>query len=512
MAIKLKNMSKQGKRAFALWSTFTVMMALWQCWWLAGSHYHVGMAELGSGIVLIMLEVLAVYIYISSYPEEECRSLQECWWNKVKTEIPVLVLSVALLGIFVLLYNTKGMLAYWFWGVRMVVGVCVSFLLLLVPSALIQGVIMLLVRKKIQGNIKRDSILWKRYCEWRELEVFEKRLQKESRIGIAIVLISALAIVVAGVFEMQIMWREPLFMLASVFLVALIFVGTAVIAHKNKSYKDVGKLLRQIDVMAEGNLELESEEIEDPDIRRSSEKLCGISKNLKHIMEKQMQAERMKIDLITNVSHDLKTPLTSMIGYIDLLKKEELSSEAKDYVEVLGVKQEQLKNMIQDIFELSKSTSGTVELELEELDMKKLLEQTLGDMEDAIAESGMEVRKKFSGEASKFIGDSKKMYRVFQNLIANALKYSLKGTRIYIEETRVGKTIEVSIKNTASYEMDFTEEEVLERFARADKARNTEGHGLGLAIAEGFIKNMGGTFHVEIDGDQFKVTVKIEAL
>lgn len=510
MVIKLKITTKQGVRAFALWSIFTVALTAWLCLCRARSYLVIGPPEAVAFMILILAEIFAIYAYITFYPEAERRELKREWWDKLKTEIPVAVLAVSSLGVYLMLVDMAGDFSIQYrWG--FIPFLVVTFLAFLIPSAVIQGMIALLIRKKLQGSIKEDSLLWKRYCAWKEAELFEKRLRKEERFGVAVVILNALAILMMTIYVGMFVWNSP-FALPTCLAAIGVLVGVVIINLKNKCYKDVGKLLRQIDVMSDGNLEIVEEDIEDPDIRRSSEKLCGISKNLKHIMEKQMQAERMKIDLITNVSHDLKTPLTSMVGYIDLLKKEELSSEARDYVEILGVKQEQLKNMIQDIFELSKSTSGTVELELEELDMKKLLEQTLGDMEDAITDSGMEIRKKLSEEPAKFVGDGKKMYRVFQNLISNALKYSLKGTRIYIEETRSDKTIEVSIKNTASYEMDFTEEEVLERFARADKARNTEGHGLGLAIAESFVKNMGGTFEVDIDGDQFKVSVRVEAL
>ena len=220
----------------------------------------------------------------------------------------------------------------------------------------------------------------------------------------------------------------------------------------------------------------------------------------------------MKIELITNVSHDLKTPLTSMIGYVELLKTEPLSDEARDYVEILADKQEHLKRMIQDIFDLSKSTSGTAEFELEELDMKKLLEQTLGDMEDAIQKSGMVIRENIAETPLKFIGDGKKLYRVLQNLLDNALKYSMKGTRIFVSAEKKEQKVIVTIKNTASYEMAFTPEEIMERFSRGDKSRNTEGHGLGLAIAESFVKNMGGELTVHIDGDQFKTSLCFDLL
>ena len=228
-------------------------------------------------------------------------------------------------------------------------------------------------------------------------------------------------------------------------------------------------------------------------------------------LETQMKGERMKIDLITNVSHDLKTPLTSIIGYVDLLSKDEtLSDEAKDYVTILVKKTERLKDIISDLFELAKSTSGDVKVDMEEMDMKRLVEQTLGDMSDQIEESGFGIRYQCNTAHTKFIGDGNRMYRVVQNVIENALKYSLKGTRIFINILEEGSKVVLRITNTASYEMNFTEEEIMERFARAEKSRTSEGNGLGLSIADSFTKNCGGQFDIKIDGDQFIVIIQFE--
>ena len=240
----------------------------------------------------------------------------------------------------------------------------------------------------------------------------------------------------------------------------------------------------------------------------TDQNLAHVEEAMKKSVEKQMQAERLKVDLITNMSHDLKTPLTSMVGYTDLLKKEELSDAARDYVDVISMKQEQLKNMIQDLFDLSKATSNVEQLTMEVLDMRKLLEQTLGDMEDQIKASENVIRTSFSQEPLLFLGDNGKMYRVVQNLLENALKYSLADTRIYVEAQKSGNKIRACIKNIASYEMDFAPEEIMERFVRGDKARTTQGHGLGLAISSSYVRNMGGSLEIELDGDLFKVNLE----
>jgi len=234
-----------------------------------------------------------------------------------------------------------------------------------------------------------------------------------------------------------------------------------------------------------------------------------INKGFDDSLEGKMKAERMKVNLITNVSHDLKTPLTSIISYVDLLKREDgLSDQAKEYVGILYDKSNRLKSIVSDLFELAKSTSGDIKLELKEIDIRKLIQQTLGEMSDIIETSGIQVRTELPEEAVVITSDGNKLYRVLQNIIDNALKYSLKGTRVYVKLENNGTDAKVTVINTSAYEMSFTEEEILQRFYRGDEARSGEGSGLGLSIAESFTRNLGGRLKVVIDGDQFKVIME----
>ena len=230
-----------------------------------------------------------------------------------------------------------------------------------------------------------------------------------------------------------------------------------------------------------------------------------INQGFQESLQEQTKSERMKVDLITNVSHDLKTPLTSIISYVDLLSREELPDAARDYVNILADKSGRLKNIVSDLFDLAKSTSGNLPLNMENLDLKKLIEQTLGDMENEIEKSDIRIKTSLSEAPVHIYSDGKKLYRVFQNIIGNALKYSLGGTRVFIDMEIENGIVDVTIKNTASYDMDFAAEDVLQRFSRGDASRTTEGSGLGLSIAESFTWACGGRFKVEIDGDQFKV-------
>jgi signal transduction histidine kinase len=236
-----------------------------------------------------------------------------------------------------------------------------------------------------------------------------------------------------------------------------------------------------------------------------------INKGFNESLEEQMKAERMKIALITNVSHDLKTPLTSIISYVDLLSKEEdLSDSARDYVNILTQKSERLRHIVSDLFDLAKSTSGDIKIEWEKIDLKKLIEQTLADMSDEIDKSALKFKVSMPDHPVHVIADGKKMYRVFLNVFDNALKYSLDSTRVYVRLEEKDNEAVATIINTAGYEMDFTAEEILQRFNRGDKARSTEGNGLGLSIAESFTNVSGGDFQLYIDGDQFKTIIRFK--
>lgn len=303
----------------------------------------------------------------------------------------------------------------------------------------------------------------------------------------------------------------PFLIVAAAICISLLKYFSKYSDNYAKEQRDLSKLVDQIERISNGELTATTDIPQESAYYEYSQKLTNIGQGMKKALETQMKGERMKIDLITNVSHDLKTPLTSIIGYVDLLSKDEtLSAESRDYVSILINKTERLKVIISDLFELAKATSGDAKVDLEEMDMKRLVEQTLGDMADQIEESGFGIRYQCDAVHTKFMGDSSRMYRVVQNVIENALKYSLKGTRIFLRITEADQNVKLEVVNTASYEMNFTEEEIMERFARAEKSRTSEGNGLGLSIADSFTKNCGGRFSIKIDGDQFLVTIQFK--
>lgn len=292
-----------------------------------------------------------------------------------------------------------------------------------------------------------------------------------------------------------------LLIMAMIIITGLFLFGRALIL------KDSAQLEKQISKMYDGDYTYKPTLCKNSPYSDSCEQLGKIAAQYRENIKKSIQAERTKIELVTNVSHDLKTPLTSIISYIELLSKEDLSPVSADYVRILKNKSARLKSIISDVFELAKTTSGEIAVEHEKIDLSKLCYQTLGEMEDRIAKSELEVRRNIAEPPVTIISDGKRIYRILQNLLDNALKYSLKGTRIYFSLEKDDKQAVITIKNIASYEMTFTKEEILERFTRGDKARSTEGSGLGLSIAQGFTIACGGAFDIDLDGDMFKTII-----
>ncbi len=258
--------------------------------------------------------------------------------------------------------------------------------------------------------------------------------------------------------------------------------------------------------------------------RRSLAKALEIERKS---LEKVSRSDQLKVDLITNVSHDLKTPLTSMVGYIELMKKEELNDTVRDYVEVISDKAQKLKEMIESLFSLAKASSGNVELHRETLELNRLIDQIFADMEDRIKASDLQFVIKLTDADTTMVTDNMYLYRICQNLIENTLKYSAEGTRVFVKtymENSLKQTqnsekkgdfldednplkedkLCLEITNTAGYLMDFDKEDIVERFARADKARTSEGNGLGLAIVSTYTSALGGEFDIQIDCDQFR--------
>lgn len=261
----------------------------------------------------------------------------------------------------------------------------------------------------------------------------------------------------------------------------------------------------------EGKLNCNIEEKGRGHLRELAHDINNIRDGLRKSIESEIKSENMKTELITNVSHDLKTPLTSIINYIDLLKRENIESEtAKDYINILDKKSQRLKVLIDDLFEAAKATSGAMELNITKIDIVQLLKQSLGENDERFKNSNLSVKLDIPDTKIFINGDGQRLYRVFENLISNIVKYSLSNTRVYIQMYVDDENkVVIIMRNISAYELDFCANEITNRFKRGDSSRSTEGSGLGLAIAKSIVELHGGKFNIEVDGDLFKSIIRL---
>ena len=237
-----------------------------------------------------------------------------------------------------------------------------------------------------------------------------------------------------------------------------------------------------------------------------------IAGGFSNAIKESLKSERLKTELITNVSHDIKTPLTSIINYVNLLKQENIQNEkAKEYIEVLDNKSQRLKKLIEDLVEASKASSGNIKINKEVLNVKELLNQVTGEFEDKFNSRGLNIISKLPEKTVYIKADSRYLYRVLENIYSNVAKYAEENTRVYIDcILEEENTVTIYVKNISKDELNISADELMQRFVRGDKSRNTEGSGLGLSIAKSLTELQDGTFNIYLDGDLFKVAIKFK--
>lgn len=276
-----------------------------------------------------------------------------------------------------------------------------------------------------------------------------------------------------------------------------------------KFVREVEAITKRLSDIRNGNLHQTSPLVPGSFLNRTADDVNMLESGIETAVEEKSRSDRMQIELITNVSHDLKTPLTSIINYVDLLCDEEMSPAARDYVNALRDKSYKLKSMVQDVFEVSKASTGNMAVSIVTLDLGKLIRQTLADMDERIAESNLTFKINLPQDPVFIEGDGDRLYRVFQNLFVNAVQYSLDYSRVHVSLTVQDAFARASVKNTSRGELDFDSIEIMERFVRADASRTTDGSGLGLSIAKSFTEACGGEFEIMTDADMFTAVVRL---
>ena len=393
---------------------------------------------------------------------------------------------------------------------------------------IVLGCLVMCVRKLRQGRFLKDSVcwallsfawriakaliiwlfralktIWKFFVHtWRELSSETKALmaKKTGRWLIGGLSIFSFLLWLCGTFTPD----APIFLL---FAAAIFAAAVYALIKRSRDMDEIRKGTKEI---RGGKLSYKIAEPHSADLKELAADINHIAQGLDESVAAKLKAERMKTELITNVSHDLKTPLTSMISYTELLSQVDgLPEEAQDYIKIIASKSDRLKKLTQDLFDISKVQSGSENIVMERLDAALLIEQALAEREVEIKESSLNFIVNTEKELF-FMADGKKMSRAVGNLIENALKYSMSGTRVFISAKGQDERLVMEFKNIASYLMDFDPEEIVGRFVRGDDSRSTEGSGLGLAIAKSYVEACRGSFELLVDGDLFKVSISFD--
>lgn len=331
---------------------------------------------------------------------------------------------------------------------------------------------------------------------------------KHFKPGIILIFIAYVSINAILGLSLLFSMRQSSFIILIAFL---IFIGFNVfaLAFLQRSLQSLNKIMEVTKQVSHGNFQ----EVVDKDqislsFRDFYTDIISIKDGMENAVEVAIKGERLKTELITNVSHDLKTPLTSIINYVDLLKRENLEGEkVREYVKVLDEKSARLKQLIDDLLEASKASSGNLTVEFQALDLNELIHQAVGEYGDKFADLHLEVRVNVQEQNIPIMGDSKHMWRIAENLLTNVAKYAMPHSRVYIDiETKQGYGV-LTIKNVSADPLDISPDQLTQRFVRGEESRTTEGSGLGLSIAESLTNIQGGKFIIDIDGDLFKVMV-----
>lgn len=464
-------------------------------------------------VLLIFAATLFIYLLCVTGKKYGEKSIQLILIDKMFVEITAALFLLVLIG-----GGTLSVLFAVFFLVEQNLFIANSITALMIFAVVSLSMLLLLslVRNLKNGTFLKRSLTAKilRFLWKTAKRIFSRIKRVLSEIKSSILTISAknfdgrfVGIMIAA-FAAAVCILTVLTMIAPVFVIFLAAFVIAAIVFAAKRLIGFERIKEGIEKIKDGDLNHKIEDCGEGVIGVMADNINSIGEGLQKSLERQVKAERMKSELITNVSHDLKTPLTSIINYADLLSKEKLTPpEANDYAVIIKQKGERLKQLTNDLFDISKVQSGNEEFNIEDIDIYLLVNQAMAELNEAIKQSGL-IFKVSSADKEVFVkADGKKMSRVFENLLVNCVKYAMKNTRVYIDIYDDVSGAVVEIKNIAGYEMDFNEDEIAERFVRGDSSRNTEGSGLGLAIVKSYVEGCGGSIEIKKDGDLFKVII-----
>lgn len=464
----------------------------------AGTVYTLRYAVYFIGIISVILFILTFCFLCASAGRRKDGSLQLNRFDKIPFDIVILINFILTFILFDITETNHGYAYYVLLAVSAVIlyfsyfSAFLSMVTRIKVKTIIKNNVVYIVLAFIFKNIKKlFSFLW--YI------IKNLSIVKKTVLGLAAVVA---AVFLAGIMGMG-FYSSGLFAFLLLIIIALMMIFAVYISICLQKIKMGGEL------MSQGNFEtkIDSEKML-PDFVEFCGYLNNINSTVQNAVDEKTRSERLKTELITNVSHDIKTPLTSIINYVDLIKKENVENEkVTEYISVLDRQSARLKKLIEDLVEASKASTGNLSVELTKCEPAVLLTQTLGEFDEKLKNAGLTPVLTCPENPLYIMADGRHLWRVFENLTANICKYSLSGTRVYLEIYENRGSVCVTFKNISKNELNISGEELTERFVRGDSSRNTEGSGLGLSIAKNLTELQGGKLNIDIDGDLFKATV-----
>jgi len=353
------------------------------------------------------------------------------------------------------------------------------------------GLIMVLslVRHIKRGTIIKHTLI---YIVLKKLSVFIKEIYDSGSVGVKIVLI------VIG---------YPV-LVALTFFMFPVTIGVGVWIALKK-VKEFNAIKEGVDKAKKGDYHHKIDVAGNGEFAGLAFAVNSITDGLKKAVANELKSERLKTELITNVSHDIRTPLTSIITYVDLLKNETDPEKSQEYIKIIEQKSDRLKILTDDLFEASKASSGNIPVNYENIDIVSLINQGMGELDDKIRESELEFKFNYTSDKVNINADGKLLWRAIENLLSNIFKYALKGSRVYIDIEDSGTEVMLIFKNISAYQLNISTDELMERFKRGDESRGSQGSGLGLSITKSLINIQRGSFNIQIDGDLFKAIIQM---
>lgn len=412
------------------------------------------------------------------------------WFDKIPLDLMAVVFMLPI-GFFVGYFNYASSIAVALWGAAVLN--CV-FLFLIT-----------FVTRCKAGTVLKNNVIWYAIrLLWRILKAIGRWIGHLVR-SIPVIWRTALVILAAFIFALAIGSNMSVLSLPMLLLYLLLAVFALYIAI------GFATLQRGSKALAEGDY---SKPVDTRflrgDLKRCGENLNKVQQGVQRAVDERLRSERMKTELITNVSHDIKTPLTSIVNYVDLLKKEEINNpKAQEYLEVLDRQSKRLKKLTEDLVEASKASSGVIPVDCQPTNVNVLLSQLEGEYEERLQKAELTMIVHPAAGDPVVLADGKLLSRVMDNLMNNIGKYAMPGTRVYAAAAADEKESTISIKNVSRNELNVSADELMERFVRGDSSRHTEGSGLGLSIAKSLVELQGGRFELSIDGDLFRADISL---